>query len=104
MASTPDGPRYVAGLQDVADTSCYKDFFENEVFEKVKENADAAADKNQRTAIVYDRKLMAITHKKVIVKTVEEVVPPLPKKGKKKVAPKIERKCPKKEITKDDYF
>lgn len=95
MASTPDGPRYIASLQDVIDLSCYKDFFESEKFEVAKVKAEDAAEKHQRSAIVYDRKLMAITHKKVIEKEKKVEEKPQPKKGKK---------SKEKKITKDDYF
>lgn len=97
MASTPDGPRYVASLQDVVDLSCYKDFFESEKFENAKVKAEDAAEKHQRSAIVYDRKLMAITHKKVIEKEKPEIVKPKQLKRGKKV------KEPKK-TSKDAYF
>lgn len=108
MASTPDGPRYVASLQDVTDTSCYKDFFEGEVFEEAKAKAEEAADKHQRSTLVYDRKLMAITHKKVIEKAKTEVEKPVPpRRGRKKG---IERKGvipdggKTKKVTTEDYF
>jgi hypothetical protein len=63
MASTPDGPRYVASLQDVADPVCYKDFFEGEKQEEAKEKAEAKAQEAGRSTLVYDRKAMAIIHK-----------------------------------------
>ena len=60
MASTPDGPRYTASLQDATDTCCYKDFFETEVRREATEKAQEAADREKRKAIVYDRKEMEI--------------------------------------------
>ena len=50
-----DGKRYVASLQDVTDSSCYKDFFESNTFTEAKEKADEAAEKHQRSALVFDR-------------------------------------------------
>ena len=98
-----DGLRYTASLQDKTDKSCYKDFFESEKLEDAKKECDEAADKNQRSAIVYDRKLMSIVHRKVIetVKKEEEKAVPA-RKGKKKVEPKIE--TVEKKRTNDDYF
>ena len=63
MASTADGPRFVAALQDPTDTCCYKDFFESEVRFEAVDEAQAAADKEKRKAIVYDRKNMEITER-----------------------------------------
>ena len=63
MASTPDGRRYVAGLQDTVDPCCYKDFYEGEKQGEAIEKAQAAADKHRRKAIVYDRKGMGIIHR-----------------------------------------
>lgn len=103
MASTPDGPRYVASITSCSDLSCYKDFFESEKLEEAKEKADEAALKYQFSALVYDRKVGGIIYKKVIEMGNKEpelkVVPP-PRRGRKpkKVLPL------KKEITKDDYF
>lgn len=62
MPSTPDGPRYVVGLQDKADTSCYKDIYECETECESLEKAQAEADANKRKTIVYDRKLFSIIH------------------------------------------
>jgi len=115
-----DGPRFVASLQDVTDFQCYKDFFESQKLNEAQAKADEAAEKHQRSAIVFDRKLMEIVHRKVIerekkpeIKEKPEIKAPLPppisKRGKKKpvevepvVEPKVEK--PKKKITKDDYF
>ena len=105
-----DGPRFVASLQDVTDKSCYKDFFESEKLEVTKQKADDAAEKYQRSVIIFDRKMMEITYRKVIqLEVIPEKTPP-PRRGRRKVEPKIERKVeeapkPKKKvITKDDYF
>ena len=87
MASTPDGPRYVASLQDVTDPSCYKDFFEGEKQEEAKERAEAKAKEAGRSTLVYDRKAMAIIHKVVVslssVNSPQPVVPSL-KRGRRK--------------------
>lgn len=103
-----DGLRYTASLQDKTEKCCYKDFFESEKLEEAKKECDEAADNNKRSAIVYDRKLMEIVHRKVIEteKKEEKSVAPPPRRGRKKVEPKIERKneTPEKKRTNDDYF
>lgn len=115
-----DGKRYTASLQDVTDKQCYKDFFESDTFEAAKQACDEAAEKHQRSAIVFDRKAPGITHRKVIqsVAVKEEVKTPSPppRRGRKKVENpvtevpverKVEESKPKskkKVITKDDYF
>ncbi len=104
--------RYTASLQDKTDFSCYKDFFESEKLEEAKKECDTAADKNQRSAIVFDRKLPGIVHRKVIEreKVEEKSVPappvPTPKRGRKKAEPKVERRneTSEKKRTNDDYF
>lgn len=101
MASTPDGPRYVASLQDVKDRQCYKDFYESEKQEETKQQADEAAEKAGRSAIVFDRKMHEIIHRKVIQRADDPVPkappPPKPKKGKKV-------KEEKKKLNNDDFF
>jgi len=98
-----DGPRYVASLQDVTDKQCYKDFFEGDKFEEAKQKAEDAAEKYQRSSLVYDRKLMAITHKKVIeLKKIEEKPAPPPRRGRGRK--KVETDESKKKVSKDDYF
>jgi len=84
-----DGPRYVAGVQDDKDRSCYKDFFETETLHEAKTKADEKSAKVKFSTLVFDRKLMEIVYKKVVVK--DEVK--IPQRGKKK---KIEEE--------DDYF
>ena len=99
-----DGLRYQASLQNVTDVCCYKDFFESEKLDEAKKECDEAAERSQRSAVVYDRKLMTIVHRKVIEreKKSEEKNALPPKRGKK---PVIERRSEtKKKITNDDYF
>jgi len=95
-----DGKRFVASLQDVKDFSCYKDFFESDTLVAAKEKADEAAEKHQRSVLVFDREQSEVTYKKVIdnQKKVEVKPEPPPRRGRKKAEPK------KKQITKDDYF
>jgi len=103
MASTPDGPRYVTGIQDEKEKCCYKDFYETETLYEAKEKADEKSDKVNRSAIVFDRKLMEIVHRKV-VQTVVGVPkkPELPHRGKKKkVKPEVK---PEVKPSDDDYF
>jgi hypothetical protein len=97
-----EGPRYVAGLRDKTDLCCYKDFFETEKFEEAKQEADAAADKNKRNTIVYDRKLMEITYRKVVQEEVK-AAPPKPQKVFRKGKAKKEEE-PSKGPSKDDFF
>ena len=104
-----DGKRYTAALQDKTDKCCYKDFEEFDTFEPAKQACDAAAERNQRSAIVYDRKMPGIIHKKVIHSAQDEVKnpAPLPHRGKRKAAetPVEEPKPkPKKKIAQDDFF
>jgi len=105
-----DGLRYTASLQDKTDFSCYKDFFESEKLEEAKTECDEAADKNQRSAIVFDRKLPGIVYRKVIEREKKEEVKAVPapaRKGKKKAEPpKVEQKneTSEKKRTNDDYF
>jgi hypothetical protein len=104
-----DGLRYTAGLQDATDVCCYKDFFESEKLDEAKRECEEAAARSQRSAIVYDRKLMEIVYRKVIEreKKVEEKKALPPRRGRRKTESKIERKIEtteKKKITKDDYF
>lgn len=112
-----DGKRYTASLQDVTDKQCYKDFFESDTCEAAKKACDEAAEKYQRSAIVFDRKSPGIIHRKVIQSVAQEEVKkpsPPPRRGKKKVETsempvesKVEEpksKPKKKVITKDDYF
>lgn len=101
-----DGLRYTAGLQDKTDKCCYKDFFESEKLDEAKKECDETAEKNQRSAIVYDRKMFEIVHRKVIVteKPEENKPSPPPRRGKKKVEPKVERKDEEKKRSNDDYF
>ena len=96
-----DGLRYVVSLQDVKDINCYKDFFESEKLDDAKKECEETADKNKRSAVVYDRKVMEIVHRKVIEgeKPAEKEKVPAPKRGRKKAEPKIERKR-----TNADYF
>jgi hypothetical protein len=98
-----EGPRYVAGLRDKTDLCCYKDFFETEKFEEAKQEADAAADKNKRNTIVYDRKLMEITYRKVVQEEVKAAPPPKPQKVFRKGKAKKEEE-PSKGPSKDDFF
>jgi hypothetical protein len=103
-----DGKRFVASLQDVIEPQCYKDFFESDKLNEAQEKADEAAEKHQRSVLIFDRQRCEISYKKVIEKEKKEpekVLPP--RRGRKKVEPKIERKVAtvqKKKITKDDYF
>lgn len=92
-----DGPRYVSSLQSPDDPCCYKDFHECSVFEEAKQKADEAVSKNNRSALVYDRKLMAVTYKNAVeTKQLEEK----PVKEKKRGV----RTKPKRGIAKEDYF
>lgn len=50
-----DGKRFVASLQDATDLCCYKDFFESNTLIAAKEKANAAAEKYQRSVLVFDR-------------------------------------------------
>jgi pyruvate/2-oxoacid:ferredoxin oxidoreductase alpha subunit len=103
-----DGKRFVAALQDVIDPQCYKDFFESDKLCDAKAKADEAAEKYQRSVLVFDREQCETSYKKVIEKEKKEpekVLPP--RRGRKKVELKVERKVeePKKKvINKDDYF
>lgn len=104
-----DGKRFVAALQDVTDPQCYKDFFESDKLCDAKEKADEAAEKYQRSVLVFDREQCETSYKKVIEKEKKEPEKkvPLPRRGRKKAEPKVERKVeePKKKvINKDDYF
>jgi hypothetical protein len=105
-----DGKRFVASLQDVTDKSCYKDFFESEKLDETKQKVDEAVEKYQRSAIVFDRKMVEVIYRKVIQsKEVEPAKTLPPRRGRRKAEPKIERKVehvePKKKvINKDDYF
>lgn len=101
-----DGLRYTAGLQDKTDKCCYKDFFESDKLDEAKKECDDAADNNQRSAIVYDRKLMEIVYRKVIETDKKEEKPVPPRRGRRKAEPKIERKneTAEKKRSNDDYF
>lgn len=68
--STPDGPRYVAGIQDAKDKTCYKDFFESEKLSEVKEVAKA--DNNGLEIIIFDRNLQQIIERITPEKTLAE--------------------------------
>ena len=95
-----DGPRYVASLQSETDQCCYKDFFEGGKFEEAKQKVDEAVDKNKRSALVYDRKLMEITYKRVVENKVTEV-----KNEEKPKKLKKNEKSKKKQVeTYDEYF
>jgi hypothetical protein len=100
-----DGPRYVAGLQDKTDISCYKDFFEGDKAEEARQKAEDAAERHQRSTIVFDRKMQEIIHRKVIASKTEVVEKPAPqqkRRGRKKTEePKVEEK---KAHSKEDYF
>lgn len=116
--------RYVSGLQDAADKSCYKDFFESNKLEEAKQQADECAETRQRSTIVFDRKDNGIIYKKEIkrdgdkeVKTVviekrnksvkksqliQEELPPVVKRGKGR--PPKNKPMEIKTSSKDDYF
>ena len=96
----PD-PRYIASLQSVDDPCCYKDFFEGDTFEIAKQKADESAEKHNRNALVYDRKLMAITYKKEIIRSETKFEKPVVKPAKK--TKKIKEKMVK-SVSKDAYF
>jgi hypothetical protein len=93
-----DGLRYVASLQSETDQCCYKDFFEGTKYEEAKQKADEAADKNKRSALVYDRELMEITYKKVVESTTKVV------EVKNEEKPRKTRTAKKKQETYDEYF
>lgn len=71
-------PRYVVGLQTVDDRSCYKDFFETDKLEEAKREADEAAERSQRSTLVFDRKFGTV-YKKEIVRPNDTVVKPVAK-------------------------
>ena len=73
-----EDPRYVVGLQTADDRSCYKDFFETNKFEEAKTKADEAAEKNQRSTLVFDRKF-GIVYKKEIVQPTDSADKPVAK-------------------------
>ena len=104
MASTLDGPRYIAGIQDEKDKCCYKDFFETETLYEAKEKADEKSEKVNRSAIVFDRKLMEIVHRKVIEVAVEspKKKPEIQRRGKKKKLTNEEKRKEKSDT--DEYF
>ena len=110
-------PRYVVSLQTVDDRSCYKDFFETDKLEEAKREADEAAEQNQRSTLVFDRKFGTVYKKEIIrpndvakpvlkpqctraVKktTVVEEAPPAKKRGRPKKEVKVEQN------SNDDYF
>jgi hypothetical protein len=110
MAKAPweeDGKRYVAGLQNATDPSCYNDIFESDTFTEAKQKADEAAEKHQRNAIVFDRKNPCDNwYKKVIEKKEDKppvAVKPPPQKSRRGRKAKSEEPKPKKD-PKDDYF
>ena len=53
--STPDGPRFVASLQDVKNKCLYKDFFESEKLGETKLRAQEAMEGHKRKVIIFDR-------------------------------------------------
>lgn len=109
--------RYVASLQDVADRTCYKDFFESNKFEETRQKADDEAEKYQRSTVVFDRQ-HGIVYKKEVkragdeaIKVVKSVVKRTAKTAKPETAePKPVKRGPKAEVkefkpsSNDDYF
>jgi hypothetical protein len=53
--STPDGPRFVASIQDAKDKSLYKDFFESEKLGETKLRAEQEVAAVGRPALIFDR-------------------------------------------------
>jgi len=123
-----EDPRYVVSLQTVDDRSCYKDFFETNKLEEAKKEADEAAERSQRSTLVFDRKFGTVYNKEIVrpndvvvkpvakpqpTKTIKKVVPveeppekeapPAKKRGRpKKVIGEV--KVKKQQISNDDYF
>lgn len=117
-----EDPRYVVSLQTVDDRSCYKDFFETNKLEEAKREADEAAEKNQRSTLVFDRKFGTV-YKKEIVKPDDAVAKSVAKSqparvvkkspveepleaptAKKRGRPKKEVKAKKQQTPNEDYF
>jgi hypothetical protein len=98
-------PRYVAGLRDVTDSSCYKDFFESDTLEEAQKEADFAAEKHGRNTIVFDRRPFGDIVYRKVVQTEEKaavVTPPVKQKQmrKRKETKPVEVKV----ADKDAYF
>lgn len=121
-----EDPRYVVSLQTVDDKSCYKDFFETDKLEEAKREADEAAERSQRSTLVFDRKFGTV-YKKEIVRSNDSVVKPVAKHQPTRVIKKapVEESSPpeapvkrgrgrppknkvveakKQQISSDDYF
>jgi hypothetical protein len=122
-----EDPRYVVSLQTVDDRSCYKDFFETNKLEEAKREADEAAERSQRSTLVFDRKFGTV-YKKEIIRPNDTVAKPVanpqPTRIIKKAAPveeleveapvkrgrgrppknKVPEKVKKQQISDDDYF
>jgi hypothetical protein len=58
-----DGPRFVAGLQDVKERNLYKDFHDGTKLEDVKNVAIVEAREEGRESIVFDRKIGMVVAK-----------------------------------------
>lgn len=106
-----DGLRYVVSLQDVKDTSLYKDIFETNKHEEAKRKADDAVAKNNRSVIIFDRKNPLDSQRikvenGVVAKEEEAVLPKTKKKAEPKaqVEPKFEKPSKKIMPTADDLF
>ena len=93
-----DGPRYVTGLRDTVDLSCYKDILESDKYDEAKDKADLAAEKHQRNTIVFDRQDNGIIYRKVV--QVETKIPPPPPKPQKQ----LRKRKPEVKVEKNAYF
>ncbi len=97
-----DGPRYVAGLRDPNDPTCYKDFFEGDKLAEVQAEADSAAERQKRNTIVYDRKMHDIIYRKVVQEEAKAAQPSKPAKTFRKT--KKQKKEEGRKVSNDDFF
>ena len=77
-------PRFVASLQTDDDPCCYKDFFETETLKEAKKEAEVAAKKHNKAALVFDRKAHFIVYKVETEKKPEQEEPAPVRKPRKK--------------------
>jgi hypothetical protein len=86
-----DGKRFVAGLQKADDPCCYLDFFDSDTLNEAQMMATNSAKREQRKAIVFDRKNGQIAFRYDF--TVPKELPPeQPRKQRERGKQPIKRK------------